>query len=320
MRTIRILAYPGANLLDVTGPAQVFASASHYAMEMGVAPAPSYAVSVVSLTGGAVITSAGVVLSTDKANLKTVDTFLVAGGFGSDAATADARLVKFVRDQSRLAGRTGSVCTGAFLLAQAGLLNGRKATTHWNYCARLSREFPKIKLKADVVYTEDVKVWTSAGVLAGVDLALAMVERDLGRSVAAYTARALVAPARRGLGESQISPQLIAQEAEIGRIRTLMEWIAAHPAEDLSPAALAKRAALSKRSLHRHFQTEAHMTPAAFVESARVAAARRLLAKTTKAAEQVARSAGFGTLATMRRAFMRVLGVTPAQFRRDLKG
>ncbi len=320
MRAIRILAYPGANLLDVTGPAQVFASASHYAMEMGETAAPSYAVSVVSLAGGAIITSAGVVLVTDKASLKAVDTFLVAGGFGSDAATADAKLVKFVRDQSRMAGRTGSVCTGAFLLAQAGLLNGRKATTHWNYCARLAREYPKLKLKADAVYTEDAKVWTSAGVLAGVDLALAMVERDLGRAVADYTARTLVAPTRRSLGESQISPQLVAQEAEIGRIRKLMEWIAGHPAEDLSPPALAKRAALSKRSLHRHFQSEARMTPAAFVETARVAAARRLLAKTTKATEQVARAAGFGTLATMRRAFVRVLGVTPVQFRRELKG
>lgn len=319
MKAVCILAYPGANLLDVAAPAQVFASASHYALELGVTASPAYAVSVVSLTGGPVVSSSGVVLTTAAGKPDPVDTFLVAGGFGSDAAISDAALIAFVRRQSRLARRTGSICTGAFLLARAGILNGRKATTHWNYCARLAREFPKVRVRPDAVYTEDGKIWTSAGVLAGVDLALALVERDLGRMTADYTARALVAPARRSLGEPQISPRLIAQEAETGRIRDLMEWIADNPAADLSPAALARRAALSTRSLHRHFQSEAHMTPAAFVEAARVAAARRLLAKTGKAGEQVARAAGFGTLATMRRAFVRVLGQTPARYRRELK-
>jgi transcriptional regulator GlxA family with amidase domain len=318
MRTIRILAYPGANLLDISGPAQVFASASHYAIANGYADQPSYDVSIVSLAGGPIATTAGVALETAKAKPEPVDTLLVAGGFGAETVMHDEALMKWIRSQALLARRTGSICTGAFLLAKAGLLKGRKATTHWNHCAEFARLFPDVTINADALYVEDRKVWTSAGVLAGVDLALAMVERDMGQLVANVTARALVAAAHRAQGEPQISPQLIAQQSEAGRIRRLMEWIAANPAKDLSPAALAKRAALSKRSLHRHFQSEVGQTPAEFVERSRVAAARRLLTRTDRGVEQIADAVGFGSLSTMRRAFIRVVGVTPAQFRRGL--
>lgn len=264
------------------------------------------------------MTSAGVAIHTALLEPKPVDTFLVAGGHGVDACRADDATLELIRRQAAVAKRVGSICTGALLLAQAGLLHGRKATTHWAYCDKLAREFPSVRVVSDAVFVIDEPVWTSAGVLAGVDMAMAMVERDLGRRMADYTARALVAPRRRVVGEPQISPQLSAEETEVRRIRQLMEWIAAHPGEDLSTTALADRVALSTRSLYRYFQHEVGQTPAAFVERVRVAAAQRLLMKTDHALERVARQSGFTSMVALRRAFVRMLGVTPKRYRQDL--
>lgn len=318
MRTVRILTYDQANLLDVAGPAQVFASASQYAVRLGQSPAPVYDIAVVTREGGLSPSSASVTLDTARASLAPVDTFIVAGGFGADAARGDGALIDFIRRQAGLSRRTGSVCTGAFLLAEAGLLDGRRATTHWAWCEEFARDFPKVTVDADAVYTEDGPVWTSAGVLAGVDMSMAMIERDLGARMAQYTARALVAVSRRSSGEPQISARLAAQEVDGARIRRLMEWIMDNPSADLSTQALAGRACLSVRSLQRHFSAEAGETPAVFVERARVEFARRLLATTDMKLDAVAVRSGFASVSTMQRAFARLLGQPPGRFRSTL--
>ncbi len=318
MRTIRLLAYDNANLLDITGPAQVFASASQYAMRLGERDAPSYGVEIVSLAGGTVRTSADVVIETARALVSPVDTFLVAGGFGAESAQGEKALLDYIRAEAPMARRAGSVCTGAFVLAATGLLDGRRATTHWAWRDAFTAAFPKVSLEPDAVYVEDGKYWTSAGVLAGVDMAMAMVERDLGLKMADYTARALVAESRRARGEPQISARLDAQAIEGARIRRLMEWIANNPGEDLSAVALAGRACMSIRSLQRHFAAEARETPAAFVERTRVESARRLLVTSDAKLDAVAAQAGFTSLSAMQRAFLRVIGLPPSQYRQRM--
>ncbi len=320
MLKLRFLVFPNANLLDIAGPLQCFMSASQYAERLGKRSGPSYSVELVSLKGGAVRTSADATLETQPARPEDVDTFLISGGYGVDQARAHGDLIEYVRAQAARSRRTGSICTGAFILAQAGLLDGRQATTHWNWRQALAKEFPRIILAPDAVFVEDAPIWTSAGVLAGVDMALAMIEQDIGHGMASYTARALVAPQRRAPGAPQIGAQLQAQELELGRIRELMEWIAENPRADLSTSALAERACLSVRSLHRHFAHQTGVTPAAFVEDARIEAASRALTGTDMPLERVRAASGFRSLSAMKRAFARKYGVSPTQYRRGFAG
>jgi len=243
------------------------------------------------------------------------DTLIVAGGAGARRATADAVIVDWIARASRRARRTTSVCTGSYLLAAAGLLDGRRATTHWDYCAALAERYPAVEVDPDPVWVRDGDVWTSAGVTAGIDLALALVEDDLGAQVALAVARELVVFLKRPGGQSQFSGALSAQQATRPALRELQAWIAGHLGEDLSVAALAARACLSERSFARAFRAEIGQTPAAYVETLRVERARALLEDGAESLDAVTRATGFTSPEVLRRAFHRRVGVSPAAYR-----
>jgi transcriptional regulator GlxA family with amidase domain len=211
--------------------------------------------------------------------------------------------------------RIASVCTGAFVLAAAGILDDRRATTHWNSCARLAREFPRVRVEADPIFVEDGNVWTSAGVTAGMDLALALVEADLGREVALLTARHLVLFVQRSGGQAQFSAQLGAQLAQRDPLRELQRAIAEQPDGDYRVEQLAERVSMSPRNFARVFRAEVGCSPAAYVERTRLEVARRMLETTALPVDGVARAAGFGTVDTMRRAFARRVGASPTEYR-----
>jgi transcriptional regulator GlxA family with amidase domain len=229
---------------------------------------------------------------------------------------ADAAFVAAVGAQAGRARRVASVCTGAFLLAEAGLLDGRRATTHWYACDELARRYPAITVDPEPIYVRDGDVATSAGVTAGMDLALALVEEDLGRDTALTVARWLVLFLRRAGNQAQFSSQLAAQVADRDALCELRAWIADHPGEDLSVETLAARVALSPRHFARAFREEVGVTPGRYVERVRLEAARRRLEESGDPIGAVAAACGFGTPETMRRAFLRALGVGPAEYRR----
>jgi transcriptional regulator GlxA family with amidase domain len=247
--------------------------------------------------------------------VRGVDTLLVAGGVGTAAALRDAELVRWIRTMAPRVRRLGSVCSGSFLLAEAGLLDGRRATTHWAWCATLAERYPAVTVASDPIFVRDGTIYTSAGVTAGMDLALALVEEDHGREVALDVARQLVMFLRRPGGQSQFSAQLAAQSAEREPLRDLQAWIGEHPEADLSVPALARRVAMSPRNFARVFTREVGVTPARFVESVRVEAARRRLEESAAGVDSVAAACGFGTAESMRRAFLRTVRVPPAAYR-----
>jgi transcriptional regulator GlxA family with amidase domain len=308
-----IVAIPEVQPLDVTGPAEVLAAASTAAARMGRS---GYAVEVVAPGGGAIATgsSYGLLASGPLEEVRPpLDTLVVAGGAGARHARADV-----VARVAALAGRSrrvASVCTGAYVLAAAGLLDGRRATTHWAYCDELARLHPAIRVERDPIFVVDGPVRTSAGVTAGMDLALALVEEDLGPRVALEVARWLVLFVKRPGGQAQFSAQLAGQSAERAPLRELQAWMADHLDADLSVAALAGRAAMSERHFARAFKAETGMTPAAYVEALRVERARIALEDSDAPVDDVALGCGFGTVETLRRAFARRLGVSPSAYR-----
>jgi transcriptional regulator GlxA family with amidase domain len=243
------------------------------------------------------------------------DTLVVAGGEGARAAVEDRVTVDWVARASRRARRTASVCTGAYLLAAAGLLDDRRATTHWEFCDALAKSYARVSVEPDPVFIRDGDVWTSAGVMAGVDLALALVEEDLGPDVALVVARQLGVFLKRPGGQSQFSSALSAQQATRPALRELQAWIAGHLNDDLSVAALAQRTNMSERSFARAFHREVGETPAAYVEALRIERARALLEDGAPSLEAVAQSAGFASAEVLRRAFHRRVGVSPADYR-----
>jgi transcriptional regulator GlxA family with amidase domain len=245
---------------------------------------------------------------------KPVDTVLVAGGRGANDASRQAALLSQLRRIEKLARRFGSVCTGAMVLGAAGLLEERRATTHWGHAAELAERFPSVKVDPDAIYVKDGHLYTSAGVTAGIDLALALVEEDHGREVALAVARELVVFARRPGGQTQFSVQLAAQ-AEERKLRAGQRWMIAHPDADLSIEASAKRSGMSVRHFGRVFAREVGETPAAWVEAMRVERARALLEETDRSVEAVAADCGFGSPETMRRAFLRRVRVSPRAYR-----
>lgn len=314
-RRIAVLVFPGVGLLDVIGPLEVFAAASDLEREAG-APAP-YVVEVLARQAGPVIGSSGLAIQADRGlgDVTDIDTLLVAGGNSIEQAVADTALVGWLRAAGPKVRRVGSVCTGAMLLAEAGLLDGRRAATHWNWCDRLHRRYPAVTVEPDPIFIQDGRVWTSAGVTAGMDLALAMIEADCGRDLALATARDLVMFVKRPGGQSQFSAALAGQLAERKPLRALQDWMLAHPEADLSVPALAGRAAMSPRNFARAFLREIGTTPAVYVERLRIEAARRQLEETDLPGETVARRCGFGNGDGMRRAFLRRLGVPPRDYR-----
>jgi transcriptional regulator GlxA family with amidase domain len=313
-----MVVFPDVQILDVTGPLEVFARTARWLVDHGARREPAYAVELLAARRGIVRSSSGLELVVRRSLAEVrhgIDTLLVAGGIGARRVPSDRALIAWLRRTAPRVRRLASVCTGAFLLAEAGLLDGRRATTHWGACAQLAARYPKVSVEPDPIFVRDGRVYTSAGVTAGMDLALALVEEDHGREVAVAVARELVMFLKRPGGQSQFSIPLMAQTAARQPLRELQEWIGEHPGADLSVATLAQRAAMSLRHFARVFTREVGITPARFVERARVEAARRRLEESPAGMEAVASQCGFGSGEIMRRAFLRTVRVNPAEYR-----
>jgi transcriptional regulator GlxA family with amidase domain len=317
-REVVILVYPGVQSLDVTGPLEVFAGAQ-LQLDAQSRGGRGYRVSVLSRDGAPLATSSGLTIAPHGGLREApaeIDTLIVAGGYGSLQAAADVELIGWLAHAARGARRTASVCTGAFLLAQAGLLDGRRATTHWASADELARRYPAVAVDPEPIFLRDGNVWTSAGVTAGMDLALAMVEEDLDREVALTIARHLVLFLRRPGNQSQFSATLATQQPRREPLREVQRHAVENPAADLSVEAMAARAHMSPRHFARSFRAEVGVTPARYVEQVRLEDARRRLEDTSDPVGAIAASCGFGTPETMRRVFLRALEVGPAEYRR----
>jgi transcriptional regulator GlxA family with amidase domain len=311
-KTIHVLAFANVQVLDVTGPLQVFASANDIARQQGLPP--PYAPTVIASGGGAVMSSAGLALLAEPLPEAGSDTLIIAGGWGVYGAAEDASLVQWVREHAHGCRRVASVCTGAFLLAASGWLDGRRVVTHWTRCEQLARQHPRLQVEANPIFINDGPVWTSAGVTAGIDLALAMVEADLGRTMALEVARQLVVFLKRPGGQSQFSVTLsLQQQGE--RFDELHAWISENLDKDLGIATLAQQAGMSERSFVRHYRADTGQTPARAVEQIRIETARRLLSGTAVPIKRLAMQCGFGSEETLRRSFLRAMGVTPQAYR-----
>ncbi|MGW1792789.1 GlxA family transcriptional regulator [Streptomyces tubercidicus] len=308
-RDVLVVLFDGVQALDVCGPLDVFNGAAQ------CVPG-SYRIRTASLDGAPVRTTSGLTLVPDLTLTAAAapHTLLVPGGQGTRAP--DPRLIAWLREHAPRARRKVSVCSGALLLAEAGLLDGRRATTHWMLCDTLAKRFPAVHVEPEPIYVRDGDLATSAGVTAGIDLALALVEEDHGRDLALAIARHLVVFLRRPGNQTQFSAQLAAQTAQRRPLRDVQQWITENPEADLSVDALAERARLSPRHFARAFREETGMTPGRYVDRVRLEAARRCLEDTADGIEQVARRCGYGTPEAMRRAFLRVLGASPAEYRR----
>jgi transcriptional regulator GlxA family with amidase domain len=314
VRIVEVLAFPAVQLLDVTGPIQVFASANRFMVEAGNA-AP-YAIRVVAQGGPSVEATAGVEIAVQPLSPvdADVDTLVIAGGDGVHVSAEDPVLVDWVRERTKRARRTASVCTGAFLLAATSALDGRRAVTHWAFCAELARRFPDVRVESDPIFVQDGPIWTSAGVTSGIDLALALVEDDLGRAMALAVARYLVVFLKRPGGQAQFSEFLSLQASE-DKFGALHDWISRHLADDLSLPVLARQAGMSERSFSRHYAEATGLTPARAIEKLRVEGARHLLSETRVPVKRISQRCGFGSEETMRRSFLRLLDTTPQDYR-----
>jgi len=313
LRAIEIVVFPDVQLLDVAGPLQVFASAN--AIKQTSGQPPCYAIRVIAKSSP-VVTSSGLALLAEPLSpqRRSIDTLVVAGGEGVHTASEDRRLISWLAGRASAARRVASVCTGAFVLGAAGLLDGKRVGTHWAECERLARRFPKARVEIDPIFLQDGKVWTSAGVTAGIDMSLAMVEKDIGHAAAIAVARDLVVFLKRPGGQSQFSAALSLQQSD-SRLDALHGWIAAHLAEDLSVPALAARARMSERTFLRNYSAATGLTPGRAVETMRVEAARQLLATTSLPIKRIAAKCGFGSEETMRRSVLHKVGVTPSEYR-----
>ncbi len=311
-----IVTFDSAQILDVTGPLEVFSSASRFV------PGVRYRTEVVSVRGGPVRASCGLEFASSSiAEVRApIDTLVVAGGTGMYAAAADDLLLRHVRRLAGGARRVTSVCSGAFVLAAAGLLDGRRATTHWAACDLLDTSYSEITVDHDAIYVHDGNVWTSAGVTAGIDLALALVADDHGHRAAATVARHLVVYLQRSGGQAQFSAVMAGQAADTEPVRDLLSWLRDNLDADLSLAALARQINLSERQFTRVFKAEVGSTAADHVEAVRLESACRLLETTHSSIEQVAKTCGFGTPETMNRTFRRRLNTTPGEHRHHFSG
>jgi transcriptional regulator GlxA family with amidase domain len=302
----------------VTGPLEVFNTARELLAHAGSADR-SYAVTLVGADARPLRTSSGMQIVPDvtlDAFSGPIDTLIVPGGSGQAELVRDGETLRWIERSSARARRTASVCTGAFLLARAGLLDGRRATTHWAWARRLQREHPAVEVDPEPIFVRDGDVWTSAGVTAGIDLALALVEDDTDRDTALQIARQLVMFLRRPGSQAQFSATLAAQQPEREPLREVQRLVVEDVAGDHSVEAMAARAHMSPRHFARAFRAETGMTPARFVERVRLEAARRMLEDGSQPIGAVAAACGFGSAETMRRVFLRALAVGPAEYRR----
>lgn len=309
-RSVLIVLFPGFQIIDAAGPIGAFEVASRFAPG-------AYVIRTVASKAGLVPSSAGIGMPAEPIGRAQVDTFIVVGGNGTgDAMRNDKPLLRAIQNAPKRARRVASVCSGAFLLAQAGLLDGKRATTHWRRAQQLAQMFPRVRVEADCIHIKDGAVWTSAGVTAGIDLALAMIAEDLGEDIAAKVAREMVVYAKRPGGQAQHSALL---ELDTGaRFAHLNAWMREHLHEDLSVERLAAHVAMSPRNFARAYAAETGVTPAKAVERLRTETARTLLAQ-GGAIQEIARRTGFGDPERMRRAFVRLYGAPPAAMRRTLR-
>jgi transcriptional regulator GlxA family with amidase domain len=311
-----MLAYPQAQVLDITGPLEVFARTSRWLEDHAGRRTPAYSVELAAARRGPLTTSGGLRLLASRAyrELTRIDTLLVAGGIGYEAALADRDLLVWLKTRAKDVRRVGSICTGALVLAAAGLLDGRAATTHWGYCERLARSAPRTRVEPDALYVQSGRVYTSAGVTAGMDMALAMVEQDWGKATALAVARELVMFVKRPGGQSQFSQFLEAQQRD-DRFGELELWMLEHLDADLSVQQLARRCSMSERHFARLFAARIGRPPAHHVARLRIDTARRRIEQGATRLKDVARECGFGDEQRLRRAFRRTLGVTPQEYR-----
>jgi transcriptional regulator GlxA family with amidase domain len=315
---VAMLAYPGIQMLDVMGPLEVFARTSRWLRDDGKRQDDAYSLELVGLKRGVFRASSGLRLYADRRFDEVgrgIDTLMIAGGMGQEIYRGHVPLLRWIRRQAGWVRRLASVCTGAFLLGEAGLLKGRRATTHWRWCAHLASRYPDVRVEPDTIFLREGCIYTSAGVTAGMDLALAMVEEDQGRAVALAVARELVMFLKRPGGQAQFSAQLAVQLAETETLRSLQAYILDHPREDLAVDTLARRVAMSPRNFARVFTREVGTTPARFVTSTRVETARRLLEESAEGVKTICSMSGFATPEAMRRAFMRTLAIPPRVYR-----
>lgn len=312
-RTIAILALPNAQLLDVAGPLDVFAEANAQANN------PIYDLRVIAVSSGPVRSSSGVRIladqTTDQPPPQRIDTLLIAGAPNAAEFKPAPQLIRWLKAVIPNTRRYGSVCTGAFVLAKAGFLNDRRVTTHWAVAERLARDFPKVRIEADAIHVRDGRLRTAAGVTAGLDLSLALVEEDLGRELALRVSSQLVMYFRRTGGQTQFSRKAQAVPAGRSAIQEIQRLIAAHPEGDHTIPSLARRMKLSPRHFTRLFKNEVGDTPANWILQSRIASARHFL-ESAAPPKEVAARCGFGDVDTFRRAFVRLVGITPAEYRK----
>jgi transcriptional regulator GlxA family with amidase domain len=312
-RTISMLCFGGAQILDITGPLEVFARTSRWLQDHHGLDEPPYTVELVSMAGGPVRMSNGLEMLSAPVHNRPVDTLLICGGIGALAAADDPALTDWLQAAAGRARRVAGVCTGAIILAAAGLLANRKATTHWAYLDRLQDREPGCAVDRTSIYVRDGDLVTSAGVTAGMDMALALVEEDHGRAVALHVAQELVIYLRRPGDQAQFSRH-VAAELRDTPFAALESWVIDHLDADLGAAALAGRAGLSERQFYRRFIAEIGASPAAWVRDLRLAAARRHIEQGARSLKDVARRCGFGDEQRLRRAFQARLGVTPSDY------
>lgn len=312
MMHVGLLVFPDFNILDLSGPLAAFD-----VPRREVQPTP-YRLTAFSEAGGAVVSSCGVSVNTVAFERARLDTLIVVGGLGAITASESASMVALVSRIAKRARRVASVCSGAFLLAEAGLLDGRRATTHWEYANRLQQDFPHVRVELDKIYLQDGNLWTSGGVTAGIDLSLAMIEEDLGPAAAQRVARVLVVYHRRVGGQSQFS-EMLQMEPMTDRVRRALHYAREHLHERLSVERLAESAHLGARQFSRLFLRETGETPARAVERLRTEVAHTQVTGSTTSIETIARHVGFDSSERMRRAFIRLYGQPPQAVRRISK-
>jgi transcriptional regulator GlxA family with amidase domain len=317
-RRIVFTVYEGVSLLDLAGPLEAFRVADAFSPPRG--RRVTYECIVVSSRGGRVMSADGVELNTRSVRSvakKAIDTLVVPGGFLVDDVTRDRALVQWIAKTAPECRRICSVCVGSFLLAEAGILDGRRAATHWLHAPLLASRYPAVTVEPDAIFIRDGRVWSSAGVTSGIDLALSLIEQDAGRKVAIDVARMLVVYLKRAGGQSQYSALLAAQaQSDSDRFSELEQWIAEHLRSDLRVEALAERVHMSPRNFARLYAKTRGRTPAKAVEAIRIDAARRQLEETADRITTIAEDCGFGEEEQMRTAFVRVLGVPPREYRK----
>lgn len=310
-RRIGVLIFPDFQILDAAGPIAAFEIAGRYVPG-------AYEIALMAVTPGAVASTSGVSMNAGPLEAEGLDTVMVVGGEGTRPAALCEQTLAWLRPASVQARRTTSVCSGAYVLAQSGLLDGKRATTHWERSKDFARRYPQVRLEPDRIFVRDGQVWTSAGITAGIDLALALIAEDLGESVARATAQQLVVYHRRPGGQSQFSA-LVEMGGQGGRFAELLDWMRTHIGQALTIERLAEQAAMSPRNFARAFAAQTGMTPAKAVERLRLETARERVEDSADAIDQIAQNVGFGDPERMRRAFIRAFGQPPQALRRSAR-